>query len=252
MHEREALLFKRGEQLQLQARVVVVVVVVVVAVVVVGGGGGSSGSGSSGSGSSSTTTTTTTTYYYYHHHHYYYQLYLQAETQLALRESKERSLDTEREELAAWRAALFAAPAARAAALSAVLVAAPARRAAACARALRLWQLAAARLSVAPPSPLLSPTPLAPMAAAAAAAAPLAREASAAHRPNTAPSESRSPRRLCLRRRGARRDAAARGVTAVPLAPPPRDRLLRLGLTKLTRLGATRTGCCVLVHARDK
>ena len=64
--------------------------------------------------------------------------------------------------------------------------------------------------------------------------------------------ESRSPRRLCLRRRGARRDAAARGVTAVPLAPPPRDRLLRLGLTKLTRLGATRTGCCVLVHARDK
>jgi hypothetical protein len=132
----------------------------------------------------------------------------QAETQLALRESKERSLGTERDELAAWRAALLATPAARATALSAVLVTAPARRAAACAHALRLWQLAAARLSVAPPSPLLGP------------GSPTQR---GAEQIEIAASPLFAAARRAARRSGTRRGGGAAG--AATARPPSEDRI---------------------------
>ena len=119
-----------------------------------------------------------------------------------------------------------------------MLVAEPARRAAACARVLRLWQLAAARLSVAPPSPLLGPPPLGP--------APLAREERGsppqrgAERVEIAASPLFAAARRAARCGGARYGGGAAGAATAWPPPAPRidetdearinvDRVLRAG-----------------------
>ena len=127
-----------------------------------------------------------------------------------------------------------------------MLVAAPARRAAACARALRLWQLAAARLSVAAPSPLLGPPPLKPRAAATAA--PLAREERGSPtRRRAEPIEIAASPLFEAARRAARRGAARHGggaAGATTAWPPSAPRIDEADEARIDEGRVLRAGPC--------